>query len=99
MEQARDIIMYNMSLSYGGKELLQEHGEDARGGGNTLKLMRGRRYGFLGNNGCGKTTLLRRFAAGEWPAAPCPHTHTHTQLQRVQPWAHHEAAGAKRGCL
>jgi energy-coupling factor transporter ATP-binding protein EcfA2 len=59
-----------MSLSYRGKELLKEYGEDTRGGGHTLKLIRGRRYGFLGDNGCGKTTLLRRFAAGTMPGFP-----------------------------
>ena len=59
-----------MSLSYRGKELLKESGEDTRGGGHTLKLIRGRRYGFLGDNGCGKTTLLRRFAAGTMPGFP-----------------------------
>ena len=70
VESARDIILYNMSLSYGGKELIKEYGEAARSGGQTLKLIRGHRYGFLGNNGCGKTTLLRRFHNGTMPGFP-----------------------------
>jgi len=35
-----------------------------------LHLLTGRRYAILGDNGCGKTTLLRRIATGMLPGFP-----------------------------
>lgn len=45
-----NIKMENFSVSNGGKELIQDA---------TLMLAQGRRYGLIGRNGTGKTTLLR----------------------------------------
>ena len=48
-------------LAFAGKVLLRP---------TALKLIRGRRYGVVGQNGAGKTTLLTRLAAGDingWP--------------------------------
>ena len=38
----------------------------------TLRLMQGRRYGLIGRNGVGKSTLLRRIGTGTLPGFP-PH--------------------------
>ncbi len=70
-ENAKDVILYNLTLSYAGKVLLKMlPGGAGLTAGQTFKLMRGHRYGFLGNNGCGKTTLLRRIASGALPGFP-----------------------------
>ena len=61
------MLLYNLSLSYAGKVLIQS---TPNGTGQSFKLIRGHRYGFLGNNGCGKTTLLRRIASGALPGFP-----------------------------
>ena len=48
-------------LAFAGKVLLKP---------TNLRLVRGRRYGVVGQNGAGKTTLLTRLAAGDingWP--------------------------------
>ena len=69
-ENTRDIILYNLSLMYAGKELIKLVRRGYASEGITLKLIRGRRYGLMGNNGCGKTTLLRRMASGSLPGFP-----------------------------
>jgi len=46
--RSRDILVENLSLLYHGRHLLKE---------TTLALSFGRRYGLLGYNGCGKSTL------------------------------------------
>lgn len=38
--------------------------------GSPLRLMRGHKYGLIGRNGCGKTTLLRRLARRALPGLP-----------------------------
>ena len=45
----------NIILAYAGKSLLRS---------SSLRLVRGRRYGIVGQNGVGKTTLLTRIDAG-----------------------------------
>ena len=47
------IFKYDL-LSYDGSTKLARNIE--------LKLTEGRRYGLIGRNGCGKTTLLRRIS-------------------------------------
>ncbi|CAN0009327.1 unnamed protein product, partial [Ectocarpus fasciculatus] len=53
--------MPGVTLAYQGTELLER---------TTLRLGNGRRYGLVGANGVGKTTLLRRIAAGAVPGWP-----------------------------
>lgn len=58
-DNAADVHLQNFNLANrkgGGKDLL----EDA-----SLILARGRRYGLMGRNGCGKTTLLTALASRE----------------------------------
>uniref|UniRef100_A0A7I4DDI4 ABC transporter domain-containing protein n=1 Tax=Physcomitrium patens TaxID=3218 RepID=A0A7I4DDI4_PHYPA len=50
---AKDIRMENFSISMGGRELINEA---------TVTLAHGRRYGLVGRNGTGKTTLLKHMA-------------------------------------
>lgn len=38
--------------------------------GASLQIMRGHKYGLIGRNGCGKTTLLRRLARKQLPGLP-----------------------------
>lgn len=57
----RDAVVQQLTLSYGGKELLREV---------KLVVAHGRRYGLVGANGVGKTTLLRRIASGAVPGWP-----------------------------
>jgi len=59
--ETKDIKIPNVSMSRGHNALL----EDA-----TLLLVRGKRYGLVGKNGVGKTTLLRRMARGSLPGFP-----------------------------
>ena len=50
-----------ISLAYGGKILLHK---------TKLRLLRGRRYALVGQNGVGKTTLMNAINAGKldgWP--------------------------------
>lgn len=90
-ESARDVILYNVTLSYAGKVLLKMlPGGAGLTAGQTFKLMRGHRYGFLGNNGCGKTTLLRRIASGALPGFP---RHLRTLL------VDQELAGGERNAI
>lgn len=55
---SRDIKMSSVSLLFHGKVLIQD---------STIELNYGRRYGLLGENGCGKSTFLRALAAREYP--------------------------------
>ncbi|ODV85144.1 hypothetical protein CANARDRAFT_28443 [[Candida] arabinofermentans NRRL YB-2248] len=55
---SRDIKMSSVSLLFHGKVLIQDSG---------IELNYGRRYGLLGENGCGKSTFLRALAAREYP--------------------------------
>mmetsp|Transcript_7324 Transcript_7324/g.12289 ORF Transcript_7324/g.12289 Transcript_7324/m.12289 type:complete len:842 (+) Transcript_7324:167-2692(+) len=57
----RDVIVDGVTLAFAGKELLSR---------TSLRLVGGRRYALLGRNGVGKSTLLRRIAAGALPGFP-----------------------------
>ncbi len=50
-----ELCNIDFSLAYGGKILLR---------GAHLRLKVGHRYGLVGSNGCGKTTLMRNLASG-----------------------------------
>ena len=56
--QTRDVVLEGVTLSYLSKNLLDR---------TTLRLLRGRRYGLIGMNGVGKSTLMRRIATGTLP--------------------------------
>jgi ATP-binding cassette subfamily F protein 2 len=55
LEQSRDVKIISASLVFHGKVLF------------TLEINYGRRYGLLGENGCGKTTLLKAIDKREFP--------------------------------
>lgn len=54
--QSKDIQLENFDISYGGHVILKDA---------TLSLSFGRRYGLVGRNGIGKTTLLRAVSTRE----------------------------------
>jgi len=55
---SRDIKIENFSITFYGHELLLD---------TNLELNCGRRYGLLGSNGCGKSTMLNVLGAREVP--------------------------------
>ena len=55
---SRDIKIENFSITFYGNEILQD---------TTLELNCGRRYGLLGSNGCGKSTMLAVLGNREVP--------------------------------
>lgn len=58
LQASRDVKITSASLVFHGKVLFND---------TTLEVTYGRRYGLLGENGCGKTTLLKAIAAREFP--------------------------------
>eukprot|EP00633_Aureoumbra_lagunensis_P003322 CAMPEP_0197287186 /NCGR_PEP_ID=MMETSP0890-20130614/3315_1 /TAXON_ID=44058 ORGANISM="Aureoumbra lagunensis, Strain CCMP1510" /NCGR_SAMPLE_ID=MMETSP0890 /ASSEMBLY_ACC=CAM_ASM_000533 /LENGTH=823 /DNA_ID=CAMNT_0042756553 /DNA_START=26 /DNA_END=2497 /DNA_ORIENTATION=+ len=70
---SRDIVIDGVTLAFAGKELLKR---------TTLRLVNGRRYVLLGENGVGKTTLLRRMATHSLPGFP-PHLRVGYLAQEV----------------
>ena len=58
---AVDIAINNLDISFHGKDICQNA---------TLQLFKGHRYGLLGINGCGKTTLMNVLGGGEIPFPP-----------------------------
>jgi ATP-binding cassette subfamily F protein 2 len=52
----RSVIVEQLSITFYGHEILQDA---------SLRLHAGNRYGLLGPNGCGKTTLMKCIAQGE----------------------------------
>eukprot|EP01135_Chromosphaera_perkinsii_P000458 Nk52_evm12s96 gene=Nk52_evmTU12s96 len=58
---SKDVCVQNCTLAFAGKELLKPC---------TLKLRHGARYGLIGNNGVGKSTLLKQIARGGLPGFP-----------------------------
>jgi ATP-binding cassette subfamily F protein 2 len=55
---SRDVKINSVSLVFHGKVLVTD---------TTLELNYGRRYGLLGENGCGKSTILKSIAKREYP--------------------------------
>ncbi|MCJ1306851.1 ABC transporter ATP-binding protein arb1 [Agyrium rufum] len=56
--QSRDVKITSVSLVFHGKVLITD---------TTLELNYGRRYGLLGENGCGKSTMLKAIDKREYP--------------------------------
>ncbi|GKT26440.1 ABC transporter F family member 3 [Aduncisulcus paluster] len=59
-QEGMNIVLENFSVAFGGKELLTN---------TNLRLVYGRRYGFVGRNGMGKSTLLRYMNNRELPVS------------------------------
>jgi ATP-binding cassette subfamily F protein 3 len=57
----RDVVVEGFTMAYDGEVLLNR---------STLRLVKGRRYGLIGYNGCGKSTLMRRIARKAVPGFP-----------------------------
>lgn len=55
---SKDVKMTSCSLVFHGRVLITD---------STLELTYGKRYGLLGENGCGKSTFLKAIAAREYP--------------------------------
>ncbi|TPX34218.1 hypothetical protein SmJEL517_g03149 [Synchytrium microbalum] len=59
--QSKDLKIENFDIQYAGKKILQNA---------DLSMVYGRRYGLVGKNGVGKSTLLRAIAHGELQTPP-----------------------------
>lgn len=59
--KSRDLILENVVLTVGGRTLLE---------GATVRLTEGRKYGLIGRNGIGKTTLLNAIARKDFDKFP-----------------------------
>lgn len=76
LKASRDVKITSVSLVFHGRVLIQDA---------TLELTYGRRYGLLGENGCGKSTFLKSLdkrefpIPGERPRFPDIHRMTWTQ--------------------
>ncbi len=57
-ESSRDVKITSASLVFHGRVLITD---------STLELTYGRRYGLLGENGCGKSTLMKAINQREYP--------------------------------
>ncbi len=58
LKASRDVKLSSVSLVFHGRVLIQD---------TTMELTYGRRYGLLGENGCGKSTFLKSIANREYP--------------------------------
>lgn len=56
--ESRDIQLTNVSITHHGENILED---------TTIELNFGRRYGLIGHNGCGKSTMLTLLGQREFP--------------------------------
>ena len=68
----KDIQVSNFTITYGGHVLLD---------GADLRLTHGRRYGLVGRNGVGKTTLLKHMATFDIEGFPTHHRVLHVKQE------------------
>ena len=68
----KDIHVSNFNITFGGNILLE---------GADLRLVYGRRYGLIGRNGVGKTTLLKHMASFEIEGFPRHHRVLHVKQE------------------
>lgn len=68
----KDIHVHNFTITYGGNVLLE---------GADLKLVYGRKYGLIGRNGIGKTTLLKHMATFDIEGFPRHHRVLHVKQE------------------
>ena len=66
----KDIQVSNFGITYGGNVLLDNA---------DLRLAHGRRYGLVGRNGIGKTTLLKHMATFDIEGFPTHHRILHVK--------------------
>jgi ATPase subunit of ABC transporter with duplicated ATPase domains len=59
--QKRDVVVEGVTMAYLGKNLLER---------TTLRLLEGHKYGLIGRNGVGKSTLIHRIASNTLPGFP-----------------------------
>jgi ATP-binding cassette subfamily F protein 3/ATP-binding cassette subfamily F protein 1 len=59
--RGKDAVVQNLTLGFGGRDLLSQ---------THLAISHGHRYGLMGQNGVGKSTLLKRIASGNVPGWP-----------------------------
>lgn len=73
LENPEEILCHveNLMLMYGGGHMLLKD--------TTLELRKAKRYGVLGRNGTGKTTLMNLIAAGQVPGIPKEMTCIHVK--------------------
>lgn len=72
----KDIHVHNFNITYGGSLLLESA---------DLRLVYGRRYGLIGRNGVGKTTLLKHMACFDIEGFPRHHRVLHVKQEVRQP--------------
>ena len=70
--RGKDAVVNQLTLAFDGKELLRE---------THLAISHGHRYGIMGRNGVGKTTLMRRIASGSVPGWPMHLTTAYVQQE------------------
>ena len=68
----KDIHVHNFNMNYSGKILLES---------TDLRLVYGRRYGLVGKNGIGKTTLLKHIANFDIEGFPRHHRVLHVKQE------------------
>ena len=68
--KGKDAVVQGLTMAFDGKELLRE---------THLVIAHSHRYGLVGKNGVGKSTLLRRIADGKIPGWPL-----HLSVEMVQ---------------
>lgn len=68
----KDIHVHNFNITYGGKLLLESA---------DLNIVYGRRYGLIGKNGIGKTTLLKHMATFNIEGFPRHHRVLHVKQE------------------
>ena len=71
---SKNVNVYNVTLAFSGRQLLEE---------SHLQILHGRKYGLIGQNGVGKSTLLRRIARGALPGFP-PYLSTFYVHQEIE---------------
>ena len=68
----KDILVNNFNITFSGQLLLDSA---------NLRLAFGRRYGLVGKNGVGKTTLLKHMANFDLPGFPRHHRVLHVKQE------------------
>lgn len=71
--QTRDVVVEGCTMAYLGTNLLER---------TTLRLLHKHRYGLIGRNGVGKSTLMRRIYSGTLPGFP-PHLRVAQVMQEL----------------